>query len=82
MKSEAHRRTWKRAFRGVGPTTPKSIDLGVLRSIRPGASQAVTAFALKIESAQPTDRPELIDALLVVIAYHRVGNRPAGRSSV
>ena len=41
-----------------------------------GAKQAVTAFAPKIESARPGDRPALIDALLAVIAYHRVGNRP------
>jgi hypothetical protein len=41
-----------------------------------GAKQAVTAFAPKIEAARPEDRPALIDALLAVIAYHRVGNRP------
>src|SRR5947209_5773916 len=41
-----------------------------------GAKQAVTAFAPKIEAARPADRPALINALLVVIAYHRVGNRP------
>jgi Transposase DDE domain len=41
-----------------------------------GAKQAVTAFAPKIEAARPKDRPALIDALLAVIAYHRVGNRP------
>ncbi len=41
-----------------------------------GAKQAVTAFAPKIEAAQPEDRGRLIDALLTTIAYHRVGNRP------
>src|SRR5271156_6118545 len=41
-----------------------------------GAKQAVTAFAPKIEAARPADRPGLIDALLAVIAYHRVGDRP------
>jgi hypothetical protein len=41
-----------------------------------GAKQAVTAFAPKIEAARPQDRPALIDALLGVIAYHRVGDRP------
>jgi hypothetical protein len=41
-----------------------------------GAKQAVTAFAPKIEAARPEDRPALIDALLAVIAYHRVGDRP------
>jgi hypothetical protein len=41
-----------------------------------GAKQAVTAFAPKIEAARPADRPALIDALLTVIAYHRVGDRP------
>jgi hypothetical protein len=41
-----------------------------------GAKQAVTAFAPKIEAAAPEGRPALIDALLRVIAYHRVGDRP------
>jgi len=41
-----------------------------------GAKQAVTAFAPKIEAAQPEDRGRLIDALLTTIAYHRVGDRP------
>ena len=41
-----------------------------------GAKPAVTAFAPKIESARPEARPALIDALLAVIAYHRVGDRP------
>jgi hypothetical protein len=41
-----------------------------------GAKQAVTAFAPKIESARPEDRPALIDAMVTVIAYHRVGDRP------
>ena len=41
-----------------------------------GAKQAVTAFAPKIESARPEARPALIDALVAVIAYHRVGDRP------
>jgi hypothetical protein len=41
-----------------------------------GAKQAVTAFAPKIEAARPEDRPALIDALLVMVAYHRVGGRP------
>jgi hypothetical protein len=41
-----------------------------------GAKQAVTAFAPKLEAARPADRPALIDAMLAVIAYHRVGDRP------
>jgi hypothetical protein len=41
-----------------------------------GAKQAVTAFAPKLEAARPRSRPALIDALLAVIAYHRVGDRP------
>jgi hypothetical protein len=41
-----------------------------------GAKQAVTAFAPKLEAARPEDRPALVDALLTVIAYHRVGDRP------
>jgi hypothetical protein len=28
------------------------------------------------ETARPKDRPALFDAMLAVIAYHRVGNRP------
>ena len=45
-----------------------------------GAKQAVTAFAPKIEAARPAGRPALIDALLAVIAYHRVGDRPGAGS--
>jgi hypothetical protein len=41
-----------------------------------GAKQALTAFAPKIEAARPKARPALIDAMLAVVAYHRVGNRP------
>jgi Transposase DDE domain len=41
-----------------------------------GAKQALTAFAPKIEAARPKDRPALIDAMLAVVAYHRVGDRP------
>src|ERR1700677_2076919 len=41
-----------------------------------GAKQAVTAFAPKIEGARPKDRRALVDAMLAVIAYHRVGDRP------
>jgi hypothetical protein len=41
-----------------------------------GAKQAVTAFAPKIEAAPPARRGTLIDALLTMIAYHRVGDRP------
>jgi hypothetical protein len=41
-----------------------------------GAKQAVTAFAPKIEAARLKDRPGLIDELLAVVAYRRVGDRP------
>jgi hypothetical protein len=41
-----------------------------------GAKQALTAFAPKIEAARPEGRAALIDAMLRVMAYHRVGNRP------
>ena len=41
-----------------------------------GAKQALTAFAPKIEAARPEDRAALIDAMLTMVAYHRVGNRP------
>ena len=41
-----------------------------------GAKQAVTAFAPKIEAARPEARAALIEAMLAVVAYHRVGDRP------
>ena len=41
-----------------------------------GAKQAVAAFAPKIEAARPENRPGLVDALLAVVACHRVGDRP------
>jgi hypothetical protein len=41
-----------------------------------GAKQAVTAFAPKLEAARPADRPALVDALLAVVACHRVGDSP------
>jgi hypothetical protein len=41
-----------------------------------GAKQALTAFAPKIEAARPEGRAALIDAMLRVMAYHRVGDRP------
>ena len=41
-----------------------------------GAKQTLTAFAPKIESARPTNRAPLIDAMLQAIAYHRVRDRP------
>ena len=40
-----------------------------------GAKQALTAFAPKIEAARPEGRAALIDAMLRVMAYHRVGDR-------
>ena len=41
-----------------------------------GAKQVLTAFAPKIEAARPEGRAALIDAMLKVMAYHRVGDRP------
>jgi Transposase DDE domain len=41
-----------------------------------GTKQILTSFAPKIESARPKDRPPLIDAMLVAVAYNRVGDRP------
>jgi len=41
-----------------------------------GAKQALTAFAPKLEAARPEQRAGLVDAMLVAVAYHRVGNRP------
>ena len=41
-----------------------------------GAKQALTAFAPKIEAARPKDRGRLIDAMLMTMAYHQVGDRP------
>src|SRR3954465_11772150 len=41
-----------------------------------GAKQAVTASAPSLGGGGPKARPALIDAMLAVIAYHRVGDRP------
>ena len=41
-----------------------------------GAKQALTAFAPKLEAASPQERAGLVDAMLRVVAYHRVGDRP------
>src|SRR3954470_21115748 len=41
-----------------------------------GAKQAVTAFAPKLEAAPPQRRAGLVSAMLKVVAYHRVRNRP------
>src|SRR5215471_8827853 len=41
-----------------------------------GAKQVVTAFAPKLEAAQPEQRAALIDAMLTTVAYHRVGDQP------
>jgi hypothetical protein len=52
-----------------GGTEPRKVSFK-------GAKQAVTAFAPKIEAARPEDRAGLIDAMLAIVAYHRVGDRP------
>jgi hypothetical protein len=41
-----------------------------------GAKQTLTAFAPKLEGAQPEQRVRLVEAMLKVVAYHRVGNQP------
>jgi hypothetical protein len=41
-----------------------------------GAKQVVTAFAPKLEAAQPEQRAGLVAAMLKAVAYHRVGGRP------
>ncbi len=41
-----------------------------------GAKQTLTAFAPKLEAAQPQQRAGLVDALLQAVACHRVGDRP------
>jgi len=41
-----------------------------------GAKQVVTAFAPKLEAAQPEQRVGLVAAMLNAVAYHRVGDRP------
>lgn len=41
-----------------------------------GAKQALAAFAPKLEAARPEERARLVDAMLRVVAYHRVGDRP------
>jgi hypothetical protein len=41
-----------------------------------GAKQALTAFAPKLEAASPEERAGLVEAMLRVVAYQRVGDRP------
>jgi hypothetical protein len=41
-----------------------------------GAKQALTAFAPKLEAARPQERASLVDAMLVAVGCHRVGDRP------
>src|SRR5262249_41464970 len=41
-----------------------------------GAKQALTAFAPKLEAARPQQRAGLVEVMLQVVAYHRVGKRP------
>jgi hypothetical protein len=41
-----------------------------------GAKQAVTAFAPKLEAARSQQRAGMVEAMLKVVAYHRVGDRP------
>jgi len=41
-----------------------------------GAKQTLTAFAPKLEAALPQQRAGLVDAMLLAVAYHRVGKRP------
>jgi hypothetical protein len=63
-------------LRTVMAVAAKENDIEPRKVSFKGAKQAVTAFAPKIEAAQPADRGRLIDALLTTIAYHRVGDRP------
>src|SRR3954469_21043410 len=63
-------------LRTVMAVAAAEVGIGPRQVSFKGAKQAVTAFAPKIESARPSDRPALIDALLAVVAYHRVGDRP------
>lgn len=63
-------------LRAVMVVAAAEVGIGPRELSFKGAKQAVTAFAPKIESARPSDRPALIDALLAVVAYHRVGDRP------
>jgi hypothetical protein len=41
-----------------------------------GAKQAVTAFAPKLAAVKPLHRGRLLTAMIAIIAYHRVRNRP------
>jgi len=41
-----------------------------------GAKQVLSAFAPKLEAAQPEQRAGLVEAMLKAVGYHRVGNRP------
>jgi hypothetical protein len=41
-----------------------------------GAKQALRAFAPKLEAARPQERAGLVEAMILAVGYHRVGNRP------
>ena len=76
-----HKEIWTHVLaynllRTVMAVAAKENDIEPRKVSFKGAKQAVTAFAPKIEAAQPEDRGRLIDALLTTIAYHRVGDRP------
>jgi hypothetical protein len=76
-----HKEIWTHVLaynllRTVMAVAAKENDIEPRKVSFKGAKQAVTAFAPKIEAAQPADRGRLIDALLTTIAYHRVGDRP------
>jgi len=63
-------------LRTVMAVAAKENDIEPRKVSFKGAKQALMAFAPKIEAAPPENRGRLIDAMLVTIAYHRVGDRP------
>jgi hypothetical protein len=63
-------------LRTVMAVAARENDVGPRAISFKGAKQALTAFAPKLEAARPQQRAGLVDALLVAVAYHRVGNRP------
>lgn len=63
-------------LRTVMAVAAKENDIEPRKVSFKGAKQALMAFAPKIEAARPENRGPLIDAMLTIIAYHHVGDRP------
>jgi hypothetical protein len=63
-------------LRTVMAVAASESDVGPRKISFKGAKQTLSAFAPKLEAARPEDRVRLVDALLVAVGYHQVGNRP------